>query len=56
MPNKAIYIQDAAVPTWARAEELAGGSLSGLLSRLISDYVSRQEGIRNGMERIEING
>jgi hypothetical protein len=33
---------------------VAGGSLSGLLSNFISNYVSRQEGIRNGMERIEI--
>jgi hypothetical protein len=45
-PRKTIYISEKDEPTWKRAEELAGTSLSALLAQLLRDYVA-------GMERAQ---
>ena len=43
MPNKTIYIRQDDVDLWARAERLAGGNVSGLLSEALRRYVEEEE-------------
>jgi len=42
-PKKTIYVKEADEPTWKRAEELAGESISSVLAGLLRDYVERME-------------
>jgi hypothetical protein len=43
MPNKTIYVREGDAELWAKAEEIAGGSVSGLLSEALSRYVEEEE-------------
>ncbi|WP_449240889.1 hypothetical protein [Desulfoscipio gibsoniae] len=56
MPNKTVYIREGDQELWDKAESIAGGSLSGLLTKLLKEYVpSREEKPLkgdDGMERI----
>ena len=43
MPNKTIYIRESDKELWEKAENLAGGSLSGLLADALRRYVEEEE-------------
>ena len=55
MPNKTIYIREADTELWEKAEQLAGGSVSALLTEALRRYVEEEE-LREhtGMETIEV--
>jgi hypothetical protein len=55
MPKKTIYVRDADQELWERAEQLAGGSLSGLLADALRRYVDEEElKEETNMETIEV--
>lgn len=55
MPNKTIYIRESDRELWEKAEALAGGSVSHLLTEALRRYVEEEErGRREGMENIQI--
>ena len=43
MPNKAIYVKEADAELWGKAEKLAGGSLSALITEAVRRYVEEEE-------------
>ncbi len=43
VPNKTIYVRAADAELWERAEKLAGGSLSGLITEAVRRYVEAEE-------------
>ena len=43
MPNKTIYVSDADVPTFERAQELAGGNLSATIVQALRRFVEMEE-------------
>jgi hypothetical protein len=55
VPNKTIYIREADTGLWEKAETLAGGSVSALLSEALRRYVEEEElKEQAGMENIEV--
>jgi EXLDI family protein len=54
MPNKTIYVADDDLPVYARAQELAGGSLSSVIAAALRHYVDYQEGLDEGYKEITI--
>jgi len=52
LPNKTIYIREEDREQWEKAKELAGGSLSALLSRGIHEFVTRKEAEMEEMKQI----
>jgi hypothetical protein len=55
VPNKTIYIREADAEVWERAEKLAGGSVSALITEALRRYVEEQEQKeKRGMETIEV--
>jgi hypothetical protein len=54
VPNKTIYIREADTEVWERAEKLAGGSVSALITEALRRYVEEQEQKQMGMETIEV--
>src|SRR5215218_3028199 len=55
VPNKTIYIREADRDVWEKAEKLAGGSVSALLTEALRRYIETkepEEGV--GMETIEV--
>jgi hypothetical protein len=55
VPNKTIYIREADTELWEKAEVLAGGSVSALLTEALRRYVEEEEQReRTGMESIEV--
>jgi EXLDI family protein len=43
MPNKTIYVSDADVPLFDRAQEIAGGNLSAAIANALRRYVESEE-------------
>jgi hypothetical protein len=43
MPNKTIYVRDADVELWEKAEKLSGGSVSRLIAEALRRYVAERE-------------
>jgi len=43
MPNKTIYVADADLPLFERAQELAGGNLSAAIANALRQFVDEQE-------------
>lgn len=43
MPKVTLYVKDADAPLWERARQLAGDSLSSIVSRALAAYVEEQE-------------
>ena len=43
MPNKTIYVREADAELWEKAEKLAGGSLSGLITEAVRRYTEEEE-------------
>ncbi len=56
VPNKTIYVREADTELWDKAEKLAGGSVSSLITEALRRYVEEEERRdQSGMETIEID-
>ncbi|GAA4419112.1 hypothetical protein GCM10023169_09470 [Georgenia halophila] len=54
MPNKTIYVSDADLPVFDRAQKLAGGNLSGAISKALRRLVEVEEGRLEGFDEITV--
>jgi EXLDI family protein len=54
MPNKTIYVSDADLPVFQRAQELVGGNLSAAVSKALHRLVEVEEGRLDGFEEITV--
>jgi EXLDI family protein len=54
MPNKTIYVSDADLPVFQRAQELVGGNLSAAISKALHRLVEVEEGRLEGFEEITV--
>jgi len=54
MPNKTIYVSDADLPVFQRAQELTGGNLSAAISKALHRLVEVEEGRLEGFEEITV--
>lgn len=54
MPNKTIYVSDNDQELFARAQELAGGSLSQAITTALKRFVEFEEGKLEGFEEIVV--
>jgi EXLDI family protein len=54
VPNKTIYVSDGDLPTYQRAQELAGGNLSAAIVAALRRYVEIEEGRRVGFDDIVV--
>ena len=43
VPNKTIYVREADAELWEKAEKLAGGSLSGLITEAVRRYTEEED-------------
>jgi len=54
VPNKTIYVSDADLTLYQRAQELAGDNLSAAITAALRRYVDVEEGRREGYDEIVI--
>src|SRR3712207_5714101 len=54
MPNKTIYVSDADLPVFERAQQLTGGNLSAAISKALRRLVEVEEGRLEGFEEITV--
>ncbi|GGC15951.1 EXLDI protein [Cellulomonas carbonis] len=54
MPNKTIYVSDADLPVFQRAQELTGGNLSAAISKALRRLVEVEEGRLQGFDEIAV--
>ncbi|HET7627938.1 MAG TPA: EXLDI protein [Bacillales bacterium] len=54
MPNKTIYVTDADLETFERAQELAGDNLSATIAQALRRYIKAEEAKQQGFEEIRI--
>ena len=54
MPNKTIYVSDADVAVFQRAQELTGGNLSAAISKALRRLVEVEEGRLQGYEEVTV--
>src|SRR3954453_8784818 len=54
MPNRTIYVSDADLPVFQRAQELTGGNLSAAISKALRRLVEVEEGRLEGFEEITV--
>jgi EXLDI family protein len=54
VPNKTIYVSDADLPVFQRAQELVGGNLSAAISKALRRLVEVEEGRLEGFEEITV--
>jgi EXLDI family protein len=54
MPNKTIYVSDADLPVFQRAQELVGGNLSAAISKALHRLVEVEEGRLEGYEEVTV--
>lgn len=54
MPNKTIYVSDGDLPTYQRAQELAGGNLSAAIATALRRYIDVEEGRQEGFKEITL--
>jgi EXLDI family protein len=54
VPNKTIYVSDADLPVYQRAQELAGDNLSAAISAALRRYVDVEEGRLEGFDEITV--
>lgn len=52
VPNKTIYVSDGDLPTFVRAQELAGGNLSAAIAAALRRYVEIEEGRSVGYDEV----
>ncbi len=51
MPNKTIYVRDADVDLFDKAEALGGGNLSATIAEALRGFVAAEEAKENGRRR-----
>lgn len=54
MPNKMIYVSEADLPTFERAQELAGSNLSSVIVRALRLFVQTEEAKRQHLEDVTV--
>lgn len=54
MPNKTIYISEADLPLYSRAQELGGGNLSAAIAAALRRFIDVEEGRLEGLEEITV--
>ncbi len=54
MPNKTIYVSDADLPLFQRAQDLVGGNLSQAITRGLRRLIELEEGKLEGFEEITV--
>jgi EXLDI family protein len=54
VPNKTIYVSDADLAVFQRAQELSGGNLSAAISKALRRLVEVEEGRLEGFEEITV--
>ncbi|MBR8638260.1 EXLDI protein [Streptomyces tuirus] len=54
MPSKTIYVSDGDAALFRRAQELAGGNLSGAIATALARYVEVEEARLDGYEEITV--
>ncbi len=54
MPNRTIYIADADLPTFEKAQKLAGDNLSAAIAHALRTFVEREEARQSGYEDITV--
>ncbi|HEU5139809.1 MAG TPA: EXLDI protein [Bacillales bacterium] len=54
MPNKTIYVTDADLPTFERAQELAGDNLSATIAQALRKFIKAEEAKNEGFDEVRI--
>ncbi|MEO8953748.1 MAG: EXLDI protein [Ktedonobacteraceae bacterium] len=54
MPNRTIYVADADVPTFEKAQELAGDNLSATIAQALHRFVEAEEAKAEGFEEVTV--
>ena len=54
MPNKTIYVSDADVPIFERAQQLAGGNLSATIVQALRRFIEIEEAKESGFREITV--
>jgi len=54
MPNKMIYISEADLPTFQRAQALAGGALSAVIARALRLFVETEEAKAQQIDEVTV--
>ena len=54
MPNKTIYVAEADLELFQRAQELAGGNLSQAITRALRRFIAAEEGALAGFREITV--
>ncbi len=54
MPNRTIYVADADLPIFEKAQRLAGGNLSATIVAALRRFVEREEARQAGFEEVTV--
>ena len=54
MPNRTIYVADADLPIFEKAQKLAGDNLSAAIAQALHYFVEKEEAKRSGFEEITV--
>ena len=54
MPNKTIYVAEADLELFQRAQELAGGNLSQAITRALRRFIAAEEGALEGLREVTV--
>ncbi len=54
MPNRTIYVADADLPIFEKAQKLAGDNLSSAIAQALRYFVEKEEARRSGFEEITV--
>ena len=54
MPNRTIYVADTDLPTFEKAQELAGENLSATIAQALRRFVEAEEAKASGFEEITV--
>ena len=54
MPNRTIYVADAELPIFEKAQKLAGDNLSAAIAQALHYFVEKEEAKRSGFEEITV--
>ncbi len=54
MPNRTIYVADADLPIFEKAQKLAGDNLSAAIAQALRYFVEKEEAKKSGFEEITV--
>jgi EXLDI family protein len=54
MPNKTIYVSEKDATLFEQAKEIAGGALSSVIARALSEYVAHHTDRKKGMKDVSV--